>query len=374
MAMHPAVELACDLVRHPTFPGSGGQASAAAAVAERLETAGFDVQLHEYAPGHANVVAVMGNPAVPGLCFTGHLDTVAIDEAQWSVDPLGAVVADGRLWGRGAVDMKSGVAAAVHALIEHAAAVRADGRTVAVVITAEEEVGCRGARSAVEAQSVRLPEVAQLVVCEPTSNRPEAGHRGALWLDLRSTGRASHASTPHLGVNAFTTLTTALGRIDEWLGEHPSMHPDLGPRTMNIGVVHAGIMRNIVPDEAVAELDIRLGDAEELTTLVRDLEALLDPGVAIEPILALPPVWTDPSQPWFRRLLRHADELTQPGPVRAARFFTDASVLTPTFGDVPTVILGPGSADLAHAVDESCPLEEIPVAVELYRALLRRGA
>lgn len=375
MELHPATQLARELVRLPSQPGSGGQVRVAEQLADRFDSSGFNVQFQEYAPGHANIVAVRGDPTRPALGFTGHLDTVAVDGSQWSVDPHGGLIRDGRLWGRGSADMKAGVAAMVHVLCAEIEAQprRSDDPTIVVVLTAQEELGCLGAKSIVEDPEIHLPAVSHLVVCEPTSNRPELGHRGAVWLDIEASGRSCHGSTPELGVNAFTRLITALSSVEEWLDRHPSSHPALGHRTSNVGVVRAGSMRNIVPDRAAAELDIRVAETGDLHDLSEALQRQVGEQAVIREILALEPVWTDASEPWFADMIRAADELTgRRDAVRAARFFTDASVLTPAFGSPPTVILGPGSADLAHVINEWCSVDEIATATELYHGIVNR--
>jgi succinyl-diaminopimelate desuccinylase len=369
MSRHPAVELAQTLVRMNSTPGSGGQQAVAEYLADRLDAAGFRVQVQRYAAGHANVVAHRGDQEAPALCLSGHLDTVAVAAEQWTVDPHAGEIAAGRLIGRGAVDMKAGVAAMVHAVERHAHE-PVPGQATLLLLTGQEEVGCLGARALADAAAegtLPVPPVGAMVICEPTSNRPLLGHRGAVWVDVETTGRSCHASTPHLGENAVEKLTACLDRVRAWCRENPSRHAVLGDRTLNIGTVTGGAMRNVVPDQARAELDFRVPrDGARLPDQLREvLGALGD----VRRVLTLPPICSDENDPWVRSVRELAG--TGAAGRTVARFFTDASVLTPALGEPPTVILGPGSADLAHTVDEWCDITEIETASRLYTALLR---
>lgn len=370
MTGHQAVELAQALVRMVSTPDSGGQEAVAGYLADRLDAAGFQVLMQPYAAGHANVVAYHGVPGSPALCLSGHLDTVAVVHEQWAADPHAGEIVDGRLIGRGAVDMKSGVAAMVHAVEEHIRESAPGPAGILLLLTAQEEVGCLGARAlaeAVDEGALPVPQVDAMVICEPTSNRPLVGHRGAIWVDVETTGRSCHASTPQLGENAVEKLTACLDRIRAWCHEHPSRHPLLGDRTLNIGTVTGGVMRNVVPDRASAELDFRVPyDAG----LAGELRETIAPLGEVREVLALPPVCSDENDPWVQSVRELCGE-PDPGSPAVARFFTDASVLTPALGGPPTLILGPGSADLAHTVDEWCGIDEIAAASRMYTRLLR---
>jgi succinyl-diaminopimelate desuccinylase len=274
-------------------------------VAERLSSAGFEVSVHEYGEGHQSVVAVYGRPETTALCFSGHLDTVAVIEDECSVDPYGGRISNGRLSGRGSVDMKAGVGAMLHAVEQYARDAPADAPPLVLLLTAEEELGCLGASALADAHAS-----GRLVIGEPTSNRPLLGHRGAVWLDLEAEGRSCHASTPHLGENAILKLIACLSDVEAWV--NPSVYQDLGDRTLNVGRVAGGVMRNIVPS--------RRSRSSTSASPRADVTAL--PEV---PVLALAPVWSDADDPWIAAVTAIARE--RGGEVSgapSARFFTDA--------------------------------------------------
>jgi succinyl-diaminopimelate desuccinylase len=137
--------------------------------------------------------------------------------------------------------------------------------------------------------------------------------------------------------------------------------------------VHGGLQRNIVPDRATAEIDVRLADPD-LTARLTALDGSdLPHGSVLEVVVAVQPVATPPDDPLVGLARRIADELCGPGGDQppAARFFTDASVLTPALGGVPTLVWGPGSPDQAHVVDEHCPVAHLDLAVAGYQHLLQ---
>lgn len=374
MTQDPTLELAQQLIRLPSTPESGGQPHIAELLADRLETAGFTVAIDRYDGDHCNVVARWGPPEQPAICLSGHLDTVTVIEKNWRFNPYGGDIIGSRVYGRGAVDMKTGVAALTRAAEEYVASPPPNPMPLSLVLTGQEELGSLGA-TALARQRGLLPESRFLLIAEPTSNQPALGHRGAVWLDLVAQGRSCHGSTPQLGENAIAKLLDGLRLVQQWTKDHPASHTILGHRTLNIGQVRGGALRNIVPDHAVAELDFRTPLHSDAVTLAETLSTLLAAHVTVEPVLSLAPVFTPATNAWVdltRQIAsRHAHLAEQP-PV--AGFFTDASILTGALGGVPTVICGPGSPDQAHVVDEWCNLGEIPAATAIYLDLLRTAS
>lgn len=370
MVVSPELELAQKLIRVRSTPESLNELRVAELLADRLEAAGFDTELHTYGGHQGNVVARWGRRDVPAVCLSGHLDTVTVVEEDWRHDPYAGEVVGGRLYGRGAVDMKTGVAAIVRAAEMYVASSPPEEAPIALVLTAEEEVGSLGAAAMADEPRL-LPESSLLLIAEPTSNQPVLGHRGAVWLDLAAKGRSCHGSTPQLGENAIEKLIDGLQLVRDWCENNPTEHDVLGPRTLNIGRLNGGVLRNIVPERAVAQLDFRTPSGTEQSTLAGMLTTLLADQVNVEPILSLPPVYTEPTDPMVRlvrEVAEHHLDIDHGSPV--ARFFTDASVLTPALGGVPTLICGPGSPDQAHVVDEWCDLAEITMATDIYLDVL----
>ncbi|HEY8475386.1 MAG TPA: M20 family metallopeptidase [Chloroflexota bacterium] len=367
-----ALDLARSLVRIPSENPVGSERACAEFVAGWLEQHGVSPCLDEVQPGRPNVVARVGEGPEPPLVFVAHLDTVPAGEG-WSVDPFSAEVRDGRLYGRGAADMKGGVAAALVAFRE--AATVASGRRPVVFLGTVDEEGPHmlGITRLIEQGHVRRDS---LVVCtEPTDLRLILAHKGAMWYRIRARGRMSHAGNPHLGVDANHGLVATLLAVKEAIGDLPHEHPLLGRPSVTIGYMAGGFKTNVVPDQAVAEVDVRLvppmagGDAEAiLAAACRKGEEVVR-GVRLEwerMSRDRPPVEADPSSP-VAEGLRRAFRVVTGRPVVEAGYpaYTDAAMVAAALGNDQWVLFGPGHLDQAHTVDEWAEAEQIGTAAEV---------
>ncbi|MGY1652259.1 M20 family metallopeptidase [Geodermatophilus sp. SYSU D01119] len=352
-----AAGLLRELVRRPTVSGD--------AAAQRDLLGLLTEVLRERAP-HLQVTegrdrdqpwTLLRTPADPGrpvLLLACHVDTVPVpDPGAWTRDPFGADLDGGRVWGRGASDMEAGVVAAALALAA------ADPQTpAALLLTSDEETGSRGAAAAA-ATVAELP-VGAVVVPEATGNQVVLGHKGALWLAVRTAGRAAHGSTPERGHNAVLDLAALLGRAATGLPFRTD--PFLGTETWNPGVVSGGTVPNVVPDRAEVVVDMRtVADGGDLLRWWREQPEAADVEVRVD----LPPVGTPADDPWVATL---------PAPVlpTPATYFTDASVLGQVVGGAPVVVWGPGTPAVMHAADEYVELAELEQAAQAYTAVLAR--
>ncbi|MBI1733634.1 MAG: M20 family metallopeptidase [Candidatus Rokubacteria bacterium] len=366
-----AVELTRELIRFDTINPPGEEEACARHLGRRLEAAGFRVEEHAFAPRRTSLVARIGNAGDrPPLCFTGHIDVVPLGGAPWSHEPFAGELAGGRVYGRGSTDMKSGVAAFVVAAAQLAPRLGATPGLV-LVITAGEETACEGARH-LTGVARALPKAGAIVVAEPTSNAPCVGHKGALWLEARTSGVTAHGSMPERGVNAVYKAARAVLMLEKYeFGVAP--HPVLGSPTLNVGNIRGGLNVNSVPDAAVVGIDIRTIPEVKHGPLQQHLAGHLGSDVALAAVADAEGVWSDPGAPWMQEVFEVAERIAgAPREVRAAPYFTDASALTPAMGGAPTVILGPGEAGLAHQTDEYCLVERVEQSVEIYAELTRR--
>ena len=356
-----AVDLALELVRLDTVNPPGREGEAASLLAGRLSAAGFDVAFHEHAPGRPSVVARLAGDG-PALCMTGHLDTVPLGGAPWSVEAFGEL-RDGRLYGRGSSDMKGGVAAIVVAA-ERVAELGRGSAGLELVLCAAEETGCEGALHL--ASSGALGRAGAVLVAEPTSGVPHVAHKGVVWARATTEGKSAHGSSPQLGRNAIYPLAAAVAAIAELDFDVPA-HPVLGEPTFNVGTISGGSGINLVPDRAEAGIDIRTVPGMRSPEILDRLRSLAGPDVAIDAILDLPPVATDPDDPFVRSAAEVAGSSGG-----GLAYFTDAAALTPAYGSPPTVIWGPGEAAQAHQTDEWASAEKIEAAADGFFAVARR--
>jgi succinyl-diaminopimelate desuccinylase len=320
-----------------------GEAAIAQRLADRLDAAGLAVEVLA-SRGRTNLVARLPGAGARPVCLSGHLDTVPVGEADWARDPFGGDIHDGLLHGRGACDMKGGVAAAVVAA-DHWAALPAERRPgLLLVLSGGEEVGCEGVRGIADG----LEPASAVVVLEPTGGKPRLGHRGVAWLDVAVPGVAAHASTPHLGRSAILAAARAVVALDAL--EHGA-DAELGPSTLNVGRIDGGSAPNIVADRCALTVDVRMLPGQTARQWADRVRGSTGGSASVQVALELPAVRLDPAAPEADRVLR---ALGLGAPSGAAAFFTDASVLA-TALDAPAIVWGPGDPALAHAVDERCP-------------------
>ncbi|HKQ23351.1 MAG TPA: M20 family metallopeptidase [Burkholderiales bacterium] len=372
MAGHiDAIELTKQMVRMNTINPPGDEEHCARHLGVLLENAGFKVTYHTLSSKRASLVATIGGSSEKApLCFTGHIDTVPLGAAKWKMDPFAADTDAGKLYGRGTSDMKSGVAAFVTACVNLSGKLqRSPG--LELVITAGEETGCQGAFQ-LSQKSGALGRAGAVVVCEPSSNYPFVGHKGAFWLNARTRGVTSHGSMPEKGVNAVFKAARAVAVLEKFRFANPP-HALMGQATLNVGTIRGGLNINSVPDEAVIGIDIRTVPNVRHAELKDELERRLGVDVELETLLDLESVFTAPEDPWIQEVFEVMRPIlgSRPEP-RAATYFTDAAALNLVYGTPPTIILGPGEALLAHQTDEYCVVERVAESVGAYEEIARR--
>ena len=365
-----AFELTRRLLRFDTINPPGQERACAEHIGRLLEDGGFEVEYHAFAEGRTSLVArLAGTGETPPLCFTGHIDTVPLGARPWTVDPFAGEADGGRLYGRGSTDMKGGVAALVVAALAIARLPRPAAGLV-LVITAGEETGCEGAYH-LAGLGGALGRAGAIVVGEPSANYPFVGHKGALWLEATTQGVTAHGSMPDKGVNAVYKAARAVARLEAF-GFNVAPHPELGAPTLNVGTIRGGMNINSVPDQTVIGIDIRTLPGQTHASVKEALASDLGAEVEMRSLVDVAGVWTDPREPWMEQVFAvMADVLGEPMESRAATYFTDASVLTPAYGGLPTVILGPGEPAMAHQTDEYCESGRIVQAVEAYTRLAK---
>jgi len=366
-----ALELSRELLRFNTINLPGDEQACAQYLGRILESSGFDVREYQHAASRTSLVArIGGSSARAPICFAGHIDTVPLGAVPWLHDPFAGDIVDGRLYGRGSTDMKCGVAAFVAAACRIAPHV--DSRTgIVLVIVAGEETGCDGSRHLASVGGA-LGTAGAIVVAEPTSNYPFVGHKGALWLDGGAVGVTAHGSIPERGINAIYKVARAALQLERFdFGVEP--HPVLGAPSINVGTIVGGLNINSVPDRASIGIDIRTIPGQQHTALIDRLMQMLGGEVNLTKRVDVGGIWTDPADPWVQEVFELATPIVGGrSEARGAPYFTDASELTPAYGNPPTLILGPGELELAHKTDEYCRVDRLEQAVELYEQIARR--
>jgi succinyl-diaminopimelate desuccinylase len=362
MMSQDAVSLTKTLLRFDTVSPPGRERDCARYAGAMLQEWGYTLEYFDFEEGRTSVVArAGGSDKKAPLCLTGHLDVVPLGSRPWTHDPFAGETDGDKLYGRGASDMKAGVAAILLAAREFSNKLSGTPGVV-VVLTAAEEGGCIG--SAQLAKTRLLGRAGAMIVGEPTSNYPLVGHKGSVKFHARFRGVSAHGSMPELGVNAIYKAGRALSKLESFDFD-AKPHPIMGKPTLNVGTFAGGSGVNLVPDEATIGVDIRTVpgvDHGDLMKRIRSLDVFSD----------LRPVWTAPDQEWVQRVFEICKPyLDQPPTARTAPYMTDAANLLKVYAGAPTVVLGPGEAAMAHQTDEYASQERIRQSVAIYAALIR---
>lgn len=357
------------LLQTDTVNPPGNEAVLARRIGALLRDWGYSVEFDDFAPGRSNLIASIGGSEIgEPLCLTGHMDTVPLGATAWKQDPFNGDTDGDRLYGRGATDMKSGVAAmliAARNLAKHLAG----SAGIKLVLTAAEEGGCVGSRHLAE-EGWLLGRAGAMVVGEPTSNYPQVGHKGSMKFWAKFHGLAAHGSMPELGVNAIYKAAGAIERLATFdFGLAP--HAVMGSATLNVSIMHAGSAINSVPDEAVIGVDVRSVVGLDHEAIIGRLRQLLGDQVEVDLFQDAPAVWTEPQSEWVQRVFAICERIQGERPeARSASFNTDAGNLLKVYRGTPTLVLGPGDAALAHQTDEYCRISKISEAVAIYEAII----
>jgi succinyl-diaminopimelate desuccinylase len=330
-----------------------------------------DLRFVDHGGGRGSLVYRLGgrNPAF-SVGFAGHLDTVPAGKlADWSSDPFEPLERDGLVYARGAADMKGGIAAMLALCVSW---LRKGPPPVDLVclFTADEESAGAGMKALCDAGL--LENLSFLIVAEPTGLRPALSEKGLAWYDVTALGKTSHASMPGKGANALELGYAWLNRIKRRVVSAAGADPLLGKNTFSITQAQGGVKINVIPDQAVFALDIRLlpgkaPDWEGVETLFReeaDRLGAAHPGfsAAWERRDCRAALQSDPRHPAVRRFL----ELSGNGKPIGVHYFTDASLVIPRYPKLPFVIFGPGDPGECHCPDEKIPLASIGEAAAQY--------
>ena len=372
MTILDPIQLTQDLIRFNTINPPGNEDELCDFLAQLLEGAGFECMKVDFAPRRTSLVArIGGRPNKTNICFTGHVDVVPLGSREWTHPPFVGEIHDGKLFGRGSSDMKSGVAAFVVAAMR-TAEIAKQGNGISLIITAGEETGCEGAFY-IAAQKRVLDFIGKagcFVVAEPTANEPLIGHKGAYWLRAKAEGITAHGSMPERGDNAFYKIAKGALALEHFQFDNPP-HPLMGQATLNVGTAKAGLNINSVPDAAEMTLDIRTIPGQSHQHIYGCLCKALGGHIKLETIIDVEGFFTPSSDPWIQNVYSRCNEINGEFPVeKTVSYFSDASALKEVIGDPPTVVLGPGQPEMAHQTDEFCYTEKITQATTLFERLI----
>jgi acetylornithine deacetylase len=362
--------VAIDSVNPTLVSGGAGEAEIARFVTDWAREAGLEADVVEATHGRPSVIVrARGAGGGRTLLLCGHLDTVNVDGM---VDAHVPRLDGDRLHGRGAYDMKAGVAAALVACREAAALGLAGDVVVAAV--ADEEHASLGVQEVLGAVGADAA-----VVTEPTELELAIAHKGFVWSEIEVTGRAAHGSRPHLGVDAIVRagpILTALGELDAALAAHT--HPLLGRGSVHASVIAGGVELSSYPARCVVGLERRTLPGETAADAEAELDALLercraaDPELAVQrrTLLVREPFEIERSAEIVGAVSAAAAEVTGAAPaIGGASYWADAAFIAAA--GIPTVLFGPGGAG-AHEVEEWVSVADTEAVARTLVAAARR--
>lgn len=347
-----------------------GEGPVAALVADQMRSFGWNPLVEESAPERPNVIAVVeGGLPGPTLMFEGHTDVVTEgNRAAWSHDPFGGDIFEGRLYGRGAADMKGGLAAMLFAAAAFAEHGPFPGRLLLAAL-ADEEGLMLGAKDFVARG--HGAGVAAAIVCEPEGGEVCVAQKGALRLAVEARGRMAHGAMPEHGLNPIPPLAAFAAScrdLEAQLQDSCGGHDLLGLPYITPTVIVAGSpdQLNVIPDRAWLGLDVRTTPAVDHESLVNRLRQACGEGLSLSVIEDRPATETPADHPVVRALMeahrRVHGTTARLGGVPGA---TDGTILARDAG-IPIVTYGPGGKWIAHQADEYVEVEQLIRAAEVY--------
>ena len=359
-----AVALARALIATPSVnpaleSGGTGEEAIARLSVQWLESWGFDVRLDEVVPGRFNVVGRVGPGGGRALLLNGHLDTVGV--AGMTVSPFGASLEGARLVGRGACDMKGGVASLLAAGAELA---RDDlPGSLVIALTADEEHASLGMQALVDSGI----EADAAIVCEPTGLAVMPANKGFVWIELEFAGRAAHGSRPDVGIDAIRHASQYLAGLDgyEVRLKQRLAHPLLGHGSFHAGTIEGGSAPSVYPDRCTLMLERRTLPNETTEAVLEEFEAMLkgvrrvfpDMRATLTPGLDRPGTEVPVDSTLVQGLLGASRDAGLDERVEGMTAWVDAALLN--VAGIPAVCFGPGSIAQAHAADEWIEVSQI---------------
>ncbi len=350
---------------------SEGECECAAKIKDIFASVGVCANIDRWAHRRVNVeVRIKGISDKPAIMFASHIDVVPADAEKWQNPPFAALQRQGKLFGRGAADMKGGMAAVMGAISQLLKQGRVFDRSLIFVATCAEETNSEGAMRYLSQNPDLKGNIAGIIVPEPTSMNLATAHKGILWLKITFHGKPSHGSMPQLGVNAIENALLLHKKITD-LELDKNGDDFLGNCSISCNKITGGKATNIIPDSCETEYDIRICggmEEQEIISRIQHLIELLKAekssfDASIELLRRCPMLNTDKNN-WF---VRRIAEICDKKPV-AVGYTTDS----PFFArfNAPVIVMGPAEPQMCHKIDEYVDIDELIKAQLKYQKII----
>ncbi|MGN0202910.1 MAG: M20 family metallopeptidase [Coprococcus sp.] len=341
-----------------------------------------DVKLtrEEVLPGRPNLMAELPGPDdIPALIMICHMDTVVVGDG-WTMDPFAAYEKDGLIYGRGACDMKSGLACCLSAFISAARQLHESKkpakRKLKLICTMDEEDFMRGSEACI--RSGWVTDTDWVIDAEPTDGQIQVAHKGRTWYEIEVQGHTAHASTPWKGADAIAAMAEIIHSVRLDIQAAPS-HPDMGASTVTFGQITGGYRPYVVPDYCKLWIDMRLVpplNTEKTSQIVEKAikVAMAEvPGIRASYVITgdRPPIEKDPGSQLLAYLKDACANITGETDVTCFTGYTDTAVIAGQLHNHNCMSYGPGSLEAAHQPDEWVAIEDIIRCEKVYCELVR---
>lgn len=366
-----SIALLKEILAIPSVNGMNNEGTVAEFIATYLKGKKVDAFVQKIDETHANIIAKLEGKSSEMVVWNGHLDTVPYGNVEeWSTDPSIPVEKNGRIYARGASDMKSGLAAMVFLLGEIGESGQKPEQTILFLGTCDEEKRGLGAEKILE--EINLLSGSLLLIGEPTGCKLGVAQKGCIWAQLNISGKTSHGAYPEEGYNAVEYGMKMVYRIKEWVTTYT--HRVLGTATAQVTMIRGGIAPNMTPDFAEILLDIRTVpgiSAEEVEKKIgkicREEVAKTNGEVKVEVQIknARRAIEIAEEEKWLQKFKAYLKKNGAETEETGINYFTDASILTKKESEIPVLLFGPGEPQLAHKPNEFVELEMYEKYIEI---------
>lgn len=336
---------------------------------------GIESEKVQYDVDRASLVSEIGSSNEKVLAFSGHMDVVdAGDVSKWKFPPFEATEHEGKLYGRGATDMKSGLAAMVIAMIElHEEKQKLNGK-IRLLATVGEEIGELGAEQLT--QKGYADDLDGLIIGEPSGHRIVYAHKGSINYTVKSTGKNAHSSMPEYGVNAIDNLILFYNEIEKYVASIHATNEILGDFIHNVTVINGGNQVNSIPEKAELQGNIRSIPEVDNETLKRRIVEIVNElnkkeHVKLELLFDYDkqPVFSDRNSSLVNVARDVAKGIIKEEiPLLGISGTTDAAEFTKAKKEFPVIIFGPGN-ETPHQVNENVSIENYLEMVDVYKRI-----
>ncbi|MHA1205376.1 MAG: M20 family metallopeptidase [Candidatus Heimdallarchaeaceae archaeon] len=348
------------LIQFKTVNPPGKTINAINYVKKILSEKGIQCEIQKYSEDRANLFAEYGS-GKESIVLCGHIDVVPPgDEKKWTFNPFEGIEHNGRIYGRGATDMKGSIASYIAILLKLKEKNIKLTKKIKLLITSDEEVGMGGAKAALNTDIMDSTHF--LIIGEPTELKLSIAQKGVYWAKIKVYGKSAHGSTPELGVNAIEKAAELIAKIKKTIPS--TKHPLLNYSTLNIGKISGGTSFNVVPEYCEFTLDYRVVPSVDYNEIRMKINRVLDQfnskedaRAEFEEVHVIPPIESNSEIAFLDKL---KEKLKEKGilEVIGVTYGTDGAVLVPP-NNTDFVIFGPGRLDKLHVTDEYTLKDEV---------------